>query len=143
MYADNQYKFVAVLNPKTEIAQLMNALGHLTAGLIAKANNLEEMRFLKYEFQADWATPSTISLYPFIILKAKNNNQLKTLHQAANEAGILHNAFTESMLASSAVEQVENTKNIQTDDLIYLGIVLFGQSEKLEALTRKFSIFKA
>jgi hypothetical protein len=143
MYADNQYKFVAVLNPKIDIAQLLNALGHLTAGLMAKANNLEEMRFLKYEFQADWATPSNISLYPFIILKAKNNNQLRTLHQAVNnETGILHNTFTDSMLASSAVEQVENTKNTQTDDLIYLGIVLFGDAKKLAALTRKFSIFK-
>jgi hypothetical protein len=32
MYADNQYKFVAVLNPKIEIPQLLNALGHITAG---------------------------------------------------------------------------------------------------------------
>lgn len=143
MYEDNQYKFVAVLNPKIEIAQLMNALGHITAGLIVKANKLKEMQFFKYEFQADWASPSTLSLYPFIILKAKNNNQLKTLHQAANEIGILHNVFTDSMLASSAIEQLENTKNTKTEDLIYLGVVLFGSTEKLETLTRKFSIFKA
>ena len=94
MYIDNQYKFVAVVNPKIEIPKLMNALGHITAGLMAQANNQEKMQFLKYEFQADWTTPSLISLYPYIVLKAKNSNQLRTLHRAANEAGILHNVFT-------------------------------------------------
>jgi hypothetical protein len=143
MYADNEYKFIAILNPNFDIAQLMNALGHLTAGLMAQANHLEEMQFLQYKFQADWANPSTISLYPFIILKAKNNNQLKTLHQAVNQAVILHNVFTESMLAASAVEQLANTQNTKTEDLTYLGIVLFDRTERLETLTRKFSIFRA
>ncbi|NEU79882.1 DUF2000 domain-containing protein [Nostoc sp. UIC 10630] len=142
MYADNQCKLIAVVNPQIESPKLMNALAHITAGLVAKTNNLDEMQFLKYEFQADWTTPSLISLYPFIILKAKNNNQLKTLHQAANEVGILHNVFTDSMLGASAIEQMDNTKNINTGDLTYFCVVLFGASDQLAALTRKFSLFK-
>ena len=142
MYADNQYKFVAVVNSKVEIPRLMNGLGHTTAGLMAKANNLNEMEFLKYEFQVDWTTPSLISLYPYIILKAKNSNQLRTLHKAANEAGILHNVFTDSMLAASASEQIENTQNTNAEDLNYFCVALFGASERLTTLTRKFSLFK-
>ena len=42
MYADNQHKFVAVVNPKIDIPKLMNGLGHITAGLMAQAKNLEE-----------------------------------------------------------------------------------------------------
>jgi hypothetical protein len=141
MYADNQYKFVAVLNPKIEIAQLMNALGHITAGLIAETKNLEEMQFLKYEFQADWATSSVLSLYPFIVLKAKNSNQLKTLHHSASETGIAHNVFTDSMLGNSAIDQIEATKNTNPQDLIYFCVVLFGKSDRLATLTRKFSLF--
>lgn len=143
MYADNQYKFIAVINPKIEMPKLLNSLGHITAGLVAKCTDLEDMQFLKYEFEATWATPSLISLYPFIILSAKTNNQLKTLHQAANEAGILHNVFTDSMLGASSVEQIQNTQNTKTDELIYFSVVLFGPAAHLATLTRKFSLFKA
>ncbi len=141
MYADNEFKFVAVVNPKIEIPQLMNALGHMTAGLIAQADDVGQMKFLQYKFQADWAIPSSISFYPFIILKAKNSNQLKTLHQAANDTGILHNIFTDSMLGTSALEQIENTKNTNPDSLTYFGVVLFAPSNQLTTLTRKFSLF--
>lgn len=142
MYTDNQSKFIAVINPKIEMPKLMNALGHITAGLVAKCKNPEDMQFLKYEFEADWTTASLISLYPFIILTAKNNNQLKTLHQAANEAGIIHNVFTDSMLGASATEQMQNTKIANTNDLTYFSVALFGSAEQLTTLTRKFSLFK-
>lgn len=143
MYADNQFKFIALLNSKIETPLLMNALGHMTAGLVAKCMNLDDMQFLKYEFEADQTTPSMLSLYPYIVLSAKNNNQLKTLHQSVNEAGILHNVFTDSMLGASAVEQMNNTKRIKTDDLTYFGIALFGAADQLATLTRKFSLFKS
>ncbi|AFY78291.1 Protein of unknown function (DUF2000) [Pleurocapsa sp. PCC 7327] len=141
MYTNNESKFVAVLNPKIETPKLMNALGHIAAGLVAKADNLDEMKFLRYKFKADWSAPTALSFYPFIILKAKNSHQLKTLHQAANEKGILHNVFTDSMLAHSAIDQMEQTKITNPEDLTYFGVVLFGNSEQLATLTRKFSLF--
>lgn len=141
-YQNNELKFIAVINPKIEIPKLMNALCHTTAGLAAKINDFNEMKFLKYEFQADWTTSSLISLYPFIILESKNNNQLRTLHQAVNETGIIHNIFTDSMLGASATEQMQNTKNTKTDELTYFSVVLFGMAEQLAPLTRKFSLFK-
>jgi hypothetical protein len=141
MYANNESKFVAVLNSKIESSKLMNALGHIAAGLVAKADSLNEMKFLQYHFHADWSVPTSLSFYPFIILKAKNSNQLKTLHQAANEKAILHNVFTDSMLANSAMTQLEQTKTTKPENLIYFGVVLFGRSEDLATLTRKFSLF--
>jgi hypothetical protein len=74
-------------------------------------------------------------------LKAKNNNQLKTLHQAVNELGIIHNVFTDSMLGASAEEQVSNTKNTAMDGLTYFSIVMFGKADVLAPLTKKFSLF--
>lgn len=141
MYTNNEFKFVAVLNSQIEPAKLMNALGHIAAGLVAKEDNPYEMKFLQYYFQADWSLPSSLSFYPFIILKAKNSNQLKTLHQTANEKAILHNVFTDSMLADSAMTQLEQTKTTKPEDLTYFGVVLFGKSEDLASLTRKFSLF--
>jgi len=141
MYADNQNKFVVVLNSKREISQLMNALGHMTAGLVSRTDSLSEMKFLQYEFQASWTSPACISFYPFIVLKAKNGNQLKNLHRAVQDAEILHNVFTDTMLGTSATEQMEKTKLTPPEDLTYLGVALFGSSEQLATLTRKFSLF--
>jgi hypothetical protein len=141
MYADNHQKFIAILNPKIPIPQLMNGLGHMTAGLMALANDSSQMNFQEYQFNSDRLTPANISLYPFIILKAKNSNQLKTLHESVSDLGILHNVFTDSMLGASAIKQLEATKSTKSEDLIYFGITLFGDSQKLAELTHKFSLF--
>ncbi len=141
MYADNDLKFAAILNAKIPIPQLMNALGHMTAGLISRATDPSQMNFLQYQFNSDRLTPANISLYPFIILKSKNSNQLKNLHESVKDIGIIHNVFTNSMLGTSAIEQIENTKNTKSEDLIYFGIALFGDSQQLAELTRKFSLF--
>ncbi len=141
LYQDNDYKTIAVVNPNINPPQLMNALGHATAGLVSKIGGSEDLQFLKYEFQEGWSDPSHISQYPYIILKAKNNNQLKTLHQALNEAGLVHNAFTHSMLGASAEEQISNTKSTRMDDMTYMAIVMFGKTEALTSFTRKFSLF--
>jgi hypothetical protein len=119
-YADNNFKSIAILNAKIELTQLMNALAHMTAGLIAQAKDDEQMSFLQYPFHNDTLTPATISLYPFIILKAKNSNQLKTLHELATNKNILHNVFTNMMLGASAIDQIEATKNTKPEDLTYL-----------------------
>ena len=141
MYENNELKFTAVLNPKIEVPKLMNTLGHLTAGLMTKLKELDDLPFLNYEFKSDIIEPSVISLYPIIILKSKNNNQLQTLHKTANELGLVHNVFTDTMLAANAIEQMSNTKNTNLDDLVYFGIILFGDREQLADLTRKFSVF--
>lgn len=143
MYANNEFKFIAVVNDKIEIPKLMNALGHTTAGLMSKANDSFGMEFLKYKFSGEFVQPSLIALCPYIILKAKNNNQLKTLHLAVNEKAILHNVFTDTMLGASAEEQITQTKNTKVDDLTYFCIILFGKYEEdLKPLTKKFSLFK-
>ena len=139
-YSDNQSKTVAILNPKIDIPKLMNAVGHTTQGLSFKVS--KNLNLLEYKFNADWSQPASISLFPYILLEAKNNNQLKTLHRAVSDTQILHNVFTETMLGSSADQQMEQTLIANPDDLIYFCIVLFGTAEELTPLTRKFSVFK-
>jgi Protein of unknown function (DUF2000) len=141
LYQDNDHKIIAVINPNIASPQLMNALGHATAGLLSKFRNLDDMQLLKYSFQSDESDPSYISRYPYIILKAKNNNQLKALHQTVNDTGIVHNTFTDSMLGSSADDQMLKTKNTNVDDLTYFLIVMFGEADVLTPLTKKFSLF--
>jgi malonyl CoA-acyl carrier protein transacylase len=45
---ENAYRFVAILNKKVGTGRLMNALGHLTAGLAGKGCQ-EDMQFFKIQ----------------------------------------------------------------------------------------------
>jgi len=140
MYADNQFKFVAVLNKKTPLPQLMNALGHMAAGLTSLYPDAQPLRFYCYT-DADGGKHPAISHHPWVILEAKNGNQIRTLRQQAIEAGLVYNDFTGSMLGVSAEDQLQKTEATRETDLDYFGIVLFGTAEVLNALTRKFSLF--
>lgn len=101
MYADNDFKFVAVLNKKFEVPKLMNALGHMAVGLSSLCQNQDDMRFYCY-LDGDEGKHPAISHFPFIVLTADNSNKIRTARQAAIEAGILYNDFTDTMFGASA-----------------------------------------
>lgn len=50
--------------------------------------------------------------------------------------------FTHTMTIGSYEEQLERTKQVKEADLIYYGIVLFGDWDKVSVLTKKFSLWK-
>lgn len=141
MYADNDYKFVAVLNEKIQLPRLLNALGHMAAGLVARAPDPAGMRFLSYE-DADAGLHPAISYYPFIVLVARNSNQIRTLRQNAIEAGLVYNDFVDTMIGTSAEDQLAKTRAAHEAELQYFGICLFGPADVLGGMTRKFSLFK-
>lgn len=138
-YKDNEYKFVVVLNSKIEIGKLLNAQAHIVAGLVSLCKQ-EELRFLKY-YDADEGLHPAISHYPFIILKAKNSNQIRTLRNSAIEQGIKYNDFVDRMLGFSAENQLQQTRETKESELEYYGITLFGNAEQLNQITKKFSLF--
>ena len=133
-------RFIAVLNKKAPIGSLMNALGHATAGLVGGASDREQFCFLQYH-DADGGLHPNISHYGFIILKADNSNKLRSLRQQAIEEGILYGDFTQSMTIGTSQEQQDDTAATAEADLEYYAVVLFGDSEQLAPLTRKFSLY--
>lgn len=141
MYSDNHQKFVVVLNQKIELPRLMNALGHMTAGLVGHQNGHGEFSWLRYQ-DADGGVHPAISRFPFIILAAKNGNQIRTLREVAIERGLAYNDFVHTMLGSSAEDQMQKTRSTPEKDLEYFGLCLFGDAETIDPLTRKFSLFK-
>lgn len=76
-----------------------------------------------------------------MILKA-NSNKIRGVRQSAQAAGIQFVDFTSTMTVGSFVEQLERTKATKEADLIYYGIVLFGDWDKVSEMTRKFSLWK-
>lgn len=95
-YQDNQKKFIAVLNKKTSIPRLMNALGHMSIGLPSILK--DDPEFMEYSGQNS-EHHATISKYPFIILAAKNSNQLRVLRDKLLQAGLPCNDFLDTMVA--------------------------------------------
>lgn len=132
-------KLVAILNKSIETGKVMNALAHMSIGLGA-AISKEYLRLTDYH-DADGGSHPFISEYPFIILSA-NSNKIRKCRFEAVEFGILFNDFTDSMTIGTYQEQIERTKQIHENDLIYYGIVLFGDWGKVTELTKKYSLWK-
>lgn len=140
MYTDNTMKFTVVLNKKHPVGMRMNALGHLSAGLSRRV--ADSIDLLEYH-SPELGFTSLISRYPVIALSADNNNQLRRLWSAVLESSVAYNVFTTSMIGTSATEQLVATAASTTDDVDFVGVMLFGPADVLDPLTRKFSLVRS
>lgn len=138
---ETRHRFVAILNKKVEIGKLMNALGHMTAGLAGGYGISKEMHFLEYKDGNGNLHPH-ISHFPFIVLQADNSNQIRNLKKEIVTKNIFFTDFTSTMTIGTSNEQQKNTAKTQELDLEYYGICVFGKTDELKILTKKFSIFK-
>jgi hypothetical protein len=138
---ENTRRFIAILNKRIEVGRLMNALGHMSAGLGGGYGKTEEMCFLQY-YDKDSGTHPNISHFPFIILSADNSNQIRLVRNEAIAKGIPFSDFTSTMTVGSSEEQVNATAAASESELEYFGICLFGPTDILREFTRKFSLFK-
>lgn len=135
------HKFVAILNKKIPVPNLMNALGHMSAGLSASYPDIQEMRFDNY-IDKDGGNHKNISDNPFIILSADNSNKIRTLRNILIEKGIHFVDFTSTMTIGTYFEQQQRTKETPELELEYYGICLFGEINQINDLTRKFSLWR-
>lgn len=131
-------KFVAVLNKKIDTGKVMNALAHMTVGLVRSYPDLE-MGVINYEDKD--GGEHLASKFPYIILRADNSNKIRTLRNACIEKNIPFASFTSAMTVGGWEEQVERSKNIAEADLEYFGICLLGEKSELDELTKKFSLW--
>lgn len=134
-------KFVAILNKKMETGRLMNALGHMTAGLSHIYPNKEELLLFDY-IDKDGRVHKSISDNAFIVLASDNSNQIRTVRNALLERGIIFTDFTTTMQEGSAAEQRERTSKTSESELEYCGICFFGDDETFKDLTKKFSLWR-
>ncbi len=138
---ENKYRFVAVLNKKIELGRLMNALGHMTAGLAGGYGKASEMSFLEYKDKNGGSHPY-ISHFPFIVLSADNSNKIRTVRNEAISRGIIFTDFTSTMTVGTSQEQLDATCATDELSLEYYGICMFGQTDELREITKKFSLFR-
>lgn len=138
---ENNYRFVAVLNKKIETGMLMNALGHMTAGLAGEVGVTKDMYFIDYT-DKDGGIHRGQSHFPFIILSADNSNKIREVIREAKSRNIPFVDFTSTMRIGKTKEQLEATANTKELDLEYFGIVMFGQTNTIKEFTKKFSLYK-
>ncbi|OGJ48746.1 hypothetical protein A2229_01015 [Candidatus Peregrinibacteria bacterium RIFOXYA2_FULL_33_7] len=131
-------KFIAVLNKKIETGKVMNALAHMTVGLVDQNKN-QDMGVINYEDKDGGA--HLASKFPYIILRADNSNKIRTLRNALIEKNIPFASFTNAMTIGGWEEQVKRSKETPEPELEYYGICMLGEKSDLEELTKKFSLW--
>ena len=134
-------RFISVLSKKIETGRALNALGHMTAGLIS----LFEGKFDQFRFQTyldgDKSLHLNISDNPFIVLKADNSNKIRTLRNELLTRDIVFTDFTGTMVEGTFLEQHTRTNQTKEIDLEYFGITFFVDNETAKELTKKFSLY--
>ena len=138
---ENSKKFIAVLNKKVPLGRLLNALGHMTAGLAGCHQGTSELCLLQYQ-DKDGGIHPNISHFPFIVLKADNSNQIRKVRIEAISRNISFTDFTSTMTLGTSHVQLQATTESLEQDLDYFGIVLFGETAELREFTGKFSLFQ-
>jgi hypothetical protein len=136
------HKFVVVLNKKIPPAAALNACAHMTATLVAHADDetKKHMSFVDYADADGNAHP--VSALSLVVLNAKNSSQLRTARLEAIRAGLSHVDFTETMTKDTFVEQMDRTQATREEDLDYWGLCVFGLKQAVDPITRKFSLWR-
>lgn len=132
-------KLVAILNKDVEPSVVMNALAHMSVGLGGDIG--KDLLRLDTYVDANGNPYPNISQIPFIILRGKSNEIRKTV-LAAREHKIEHTVFLNTMTGGGYQEQLERTKTLNEDALIYYGCVLFGAWGKVTEITKRYSLWK-
>lgn len=137
---ENQKRFVAILNKKMALGRTLNVLGHISVGL-SDLLELHDAEFVDY-YDSDGHRHSNLSHYPFIVLKAPNSNKIRTIREQAIERGIKFTDFTHTMIEGGSSVQQQITSRTKDENFEYLGICLFGDSEMIKEITKKFSLYQ-
>lgn len=134
-----EHKLVAVMNKGIESGVIMNALAHTSIAFGAKLEK-EKLHLVDYIDKDSHIYPD-ISKMPFIILR-ENSNKIRSLYQQAVAQNIPHSVFTNTMTEGGWEEQVARTASSHQDDLVFYGIVLFGDYATITDMTKKFSLWR-
>jgi hypothetical protein len=137
------HKFVIALNKQLDPGIAMNAVAHIALSLMERATTEQRkaMQFIDYVDSSNIIHP-TISALSLIIMRA-TPNELRKLSQSAQNNGLLHADFINTMTGNTYVEQLAKTKITAELDLVYYGVGVFADKETLNPLTKKLSLWKS
>ncbi|MPY23593.1 DUF2000 domain-containing protein [Shewanella psychropiezotolerans] len=136
---ETKKRFVAILNKKMDAGRTVNVLGHISVGL-SNLLTSDDAVYIDYTDQ-DSNLHSSVSHFPFIVLKADNSNKIRKVREESIARGIKFTVFTHTMIEGGSIAQLFMTKETPELELNYLGICLFGETEVIREVTKKFSLY--
>lgn len=133
------HKLVALINKDIDVGVAMNAIAHMSLGL----GSALDRELLKLDDYVDYDKNiyPNISKMPFIVLRGKSNEIRKAV-QNARDNNIQYGVFIHTMTGGTYLEQLDNTQKCKEDDLVYYGAVLFGPSDVVSSMTKRFSLYR-
>lgn len=137
---ETEKRFVAILNKKMDVGRAANVLGHISVGL-SNLLTSDDAVYVDY-MDLDNNLHSSVSHYPFIVLKADNSNKIRKVREGAIARGIKFTVFTHTMIEGGSTVQQSKTKETPELEMNYLGICLFGETEVIREVTKKFSLYR-
>lgn len=99
------------------------------------------MGFVDY-IDKDGNNHRSLSKNSYVVLRADNGNQIRTLRKQAIEKGIHFIDFPNTAQEGTHLEQLERTKQTPESELEYYGVCMFGKISEISELTRKFQLWK-
>ncbi len=139
-YDYREKKIVAVLNNKIETGIALNVLGHLA---ISIGNYAKDHMGRPILHDASGVTHLGIARYPLIITKANENKIRLAIKAARDNTNILFADYPRQMLETGHDDELaDSLLLVKEEDIQYLGAIFFGNSEDINLITGKFSLYK-
>jgi hypothetical protein len=140
--AGGPHKFAVVLGRNVPVPQALNAVGHLFAALVARADEETRRAMMVTDYVDRDGVVHPVSALSLVVLQAKNGNQIRRARADAIAAGLLCTDFIESMTGGTWEEQVQRTARLSSDELEYWGLAVFGPRPAVDGVCGKFSLWR-
>ena len=119
----------------------LNAAAHLTASLAAREGR--SLLHMESSSSADGERIPMNIQHAIVMKQAEKSGQLLELKRAAESAELEVTCFTEAMRDTSddaKVDKEQSAKN--AEDIMFLGVLVFGPRKQVEKLTKEFPMWK-
>lgn len=139
-YNYTEKKIIAIISEDLSPGMAMNALGHLSfsAGHYSDKSMMGKEKIL----DADNNVHTGISKYPFIVLKA-SENEIKTIVQKAKEENIFVVDYPGEMFETGHDDElVSALEKAKEPEIKYNACILVGETKKLRLLTGHLKLYK-
>lgn len=133
-------KMVIVVNRELPSWQVLNTVAHISAYL---GNKMETSFDTGTAFMTkDGKEHPRNSQYPIIVLSAKPGQMVNLMTKVRN-SGLLYLGFIREMIETTDDNEIVQALSLKSDAQIeYLGIGIFGGNEKVDAITKNYSLWK-
>jgi len=133
-------KITAIISEKLPMGLALNALGHLafSAGRYSDQSMMGQEKIV----DADGKVHTGISKYPFIVLKA-TEDEIKKIVNKAKEEDIFVVDYPQEMFDTGPDEElVIALSKAKEPDIKYHAVVLVGDASKIKSLTGHLKLYR-